>query len=302
MKGKIKDSITEIVYKNNRPLRLFKLLLGSFIVSIVYYAFVVPNSIVYGGLSGLAIPIKKLFGIEPVLFINIANIILVLISIALIGYKNTKYTVFGYLAYGIMLTICEPISKYFVIEFDSLLFSTLFYGVIYGIGFGIVYSTGFNTAGIDTVVHIIKHFIHIPTGKLASIINVFIIIFGASVFGVVKSIYAVIFLLLQNYITDLVLIGQSTHKMCYITTNELDRVSKYISDDLDIDYTILDSSKKKSISHHPLIMIVISSNYYHEFENKIIEIDPNVKITSNDCYSFDGGRRLKILPFKRVNN
>lgn len=302
MKGNIKDNIIEHVYKNNRILRLIKLVLGSFIVALVYHAFIVPNTLVYGGVSGLAIPINKLFHLNIALFINISNLILVIISLLIIGYKETRYTLFGFLFYGFMISVCEPLSNLVTLEFDSLLFSTLFYGIISGVGFGIIYSTGFNTGGVDSIVHIIQHFFHIPTGKLTASINSIIIIFGASIFGITKTIYAVIFLLIQNTLTDLVLIGQSTHKMCYIYTKELDKVSKYISDDLDLDYTILDSSVKKGKYHHPLIMIVISSNYYDEFENKIVELDPMVKITSNNCYSFDGGRRLKILPFKKVNN
>jgi uncharacterized membrane-anchored protein YitT (DUF2179 family) len=300
MKGNIKDSIIEHVYKNNRILRLFKLVLGSFVVALVYHSFIVPNTLVYGGVSGLAIPVNKLFHINTALFINVANLILVIISLFIIGYKETRYTLFGFLFYGFMISVCEPLASLITLNFDSLLFSTLFYGLISGVGFGVIYSTGFNTGGVDSIVHIIQHFFHIPTGKLTASINSIIIIIGASIFGITRTIYAVIFLLVQNALTDLVLIGQSTHKMCYITTNELDKISKYISDDLDLDYTILDSSKRKSFTHHPLIMIVIASNYYHEFENKIISIDPDVKITSNDCYSFDGGRRIKILPFKRV--
>ena len=299
MKGNVKDNVLEHIYKNNRPMRLFKIFLGSFIVAIIYYSFVVPNEMVFGGLSGLAIPFNEYFHISLSIFINVANVFLIILSLILIGYKKTRYTVLGYIVYGFMISVCAPLAKYFVINFDSKLFSTIFNAIIYGFGAGLIYSTGFNTAGTDAIVHIIQNYIHIPTGKITAIVNSVIIIIGASLFGIINSLYAIIFLIISNIVTDFVLIGKFTHRICYISTSNMDEVSKYISNDLNLDYTILDNYKKKSILHRPLLLVVIHNNYYYELEEEILKIDKTATISSSYCYSFDGGRRIKYFSFNR---
>ena len=68
-------------FKNRHLLsRILCLIFGSFIITFVYNKFLVENDIVVGGLSGLAIVIQQAFGISTTLFINVGNVLLVILS------------------------------------------------------------------------------------------------------------------------------------------------------------------------------------------------------------------------------
>ena len=119
----IQDILDKIALKDLIP-KLIMAFVGAFIVSIVYHAFVSKNSLVTGGVSGLAIIANKMFGINNTLFINVGTISLLILSMILLGFKKTSDAIIGYIAYGVMLAVTEPLAPYLDIQFDSFLIST----------------------------------------------------------------------------------------------------------------------------------------------------------------------------------
>ena len=64
------DTIIDEIYKKFNPLRYLYLLVGLFLISVSFNMFLLPNNIVFGGVSGLSIIFKKLFGIEENKYYN----------------------------------------------------------------------------------------------------------------------------------------------------------------------------------------------------------------------------------------
>ena len=79
-----KISIINEVERKNFLIRLIFFALASFLYGIIYNTFLVPNNIVIGGMSGLAIVIKELTGISNLSKLPTAGaIILIIISVLL---------------------------------------------------------------------------------------------------------------------------------------------------------------------------------------------------------------------------
>ena len=275
--------------------RMFVLVLFSLVGSLVYNCYIVPNNVVFGGMSGLAIVINKLFPVSPVFYLNILSIVSLILGIIFLGYKDTTYGVVGYLIYTLCVNITLPISKYFVLTFDSAFLNTIIFSFIHGIAFGFIYRTGFNTAGTDTIVEIFKKYRHKPIGYLSNIINGIIILSGLFVFGIVNTIYAITFLIFHNKVCDYVLMGSSVYKICLIRSKEFDKVIDYINDEVGSSYTILDSTNGVGILNRRIIMCVVPSIKFIDLRNKLTKLDKKISIVSNDCYSLDGGTVNSLL-------
>lgn len=289
------DNILEKVKKRNRVARFIVLLIGCFIVAITYNAFIVPEHIVYGGVGGVAIIVNKLTGIDTTLFINVVTFGLALISVILIGLKKTSYTIIGFLFYTIMVNITEPLAPLFQFAFDSRLFSILFYCFIDGIGFGLIYKAGFNTGGIDSVVVITQKFFKLPTAAISNIANGIIIICGAITFGLVNSIYAIIYLKIMNFISDRVVLGVSSSKLIFIKTHKLSTVEELLSKDLELGYTLIESTNGIGFLKKNIIMCVIPTDRYYDLKRELLSIDKKVEIFSNDCYTVVGGYTNSLI-------
>lgn len=289
------EEIMNIVTKKNRVPRLILLIIGSFLAALVYNVFVAPNNLVYGGVGGLAIVVNKLTGINRIIFIDVVTIILILITLIILGPKKTSYTIIGYGSYAIMISLTAPIKNYFNFTFDSFLLSVLIYSFLAGIGYGIIYKCGFNTGGADSIVTIAQHFFKAPTGKLSTIINGIIIIIGAFTFGLTKTIYAIIYLKVNNFISDVVILGMKTSKIVFIKSQHNHEVEEYLNKEVGVGYTLIDTSNGVGILKKKTIMCVVSSEHFYNMKNELIKLDKNIEIISNDCYTVEGGTTNKLI-------
>ena len=289
------DNIIEQITKKNRVSRIILLFIGAFIVALIYNAFIVPNSIVYGGVGGIAIVISKYTGIETTLLINILTAILALISIFIIGLKNTSYSIFGFLAYALMINLTSPIAPYFQFEFDSHLLSILFYACISGVGSGLIYKCGFNTGGADSIIAMAQKYFQFTTSKLSNIINGMIIIAGALTFGIQKSIYAIIYLKIINFFSERTIVGVSTNKLCFIKSNKIGDIEGLLNKELEVGYTLIESTNGVGLLKKNIIMCVVPTDRFYDLKHELINIDSNAKIISNDCYTVVGGKINKLI-------
>lgn len=289
------DNVLESITKRNRIPRFIALLIGTFIIALIYNAYIVPNNIVYGGLGGIAILANKLFGLDTTLFYNIVTIGLTGLSIILLGYKKTSYTIVGFVMYTIMVNVTDPLVSTFQLQFESNLFSILFYGVIDGLGMGLLYKAGFDTGGIDSVIAISQKYLHFPKAKLSNIINGIIVIAGALTFGIVKSIYAIIYLKLINFISDRTILGSSTSKICFIKTHKTHEVEDLLTNELEVGYTLIDSTNGIGLLKKEIIMCVIPTDRFYDLKKELMLIDKKTEIISNDCYTVVGGKTNKLI-------
>lgn len=293
---KTKDaSIFEHITKKNRINRMITLLIGSFIAALMYNTFIVPNNLVYGGLGGLAILVNNVFGININLFINLITSILIIISLILLGFKKTSYTIVGFLVYTIMINLTSPLAHYFNFKFDSMLFSIFIHSIITGFGFGLVYRTGFNTGGSDTIIQIIQHYFKVPMARVSNLINGVIIILGAATFGITKSLYAIIFLKIMNFVSDYIVLGVSSSKLCFIKTKKVKEVEQYLSENLKIGHTLIESTNGVGILKREIIFAVVPNDYFFSLKKDLFKIDPKLEFISNDCYTVENGYINKLI-------
>lgn len=289
------DNILDAVKKKNRISRFITLCIGCFIIALIYNAFIVPEHVVYGGVGGAAIIINKLFGIDTTLFINIVTIVLTLLSLILLGFKKTSYTIIGFLIYTIMINITVPISHYFEFSFESRLLTILFYSIIDGIGYGFIYKAGFNTGGMDSVVVITQKYFKFPTPLLSNLVNGAIIVSGALTFGLLNSIYAVIYLKIMNFMSDRVVLGVSSSKLIFIKSNSVTDVENLLRNELELGYTLIESTNGIGKLKKKIIMCVIPTDRYYDLKREVINIDKKATIFSNDCYTVMGGHTNRLI-------
>lgn len=281
---------------NNRLNRLLMALVGNFIACIAYYAFTVPHHIVSGGVSGLAVLVNSLFGTKITLFITVTNGVLILLSLILLGFKKTSYSLIGFVIYDLMLIITEPIAKYFVVNFDSFLMTTFFWAAIAGVGYGLVYRTGLNTGGSDVLVSILQNYFVFPYEVISNIISFVIIGFGAKTFGIVSSIYALVYVKVTNAITNKVQIGESNAKICYIESNQKSAIQEYLHKEKSVSYTLLSSTNGVGILPRTIIFTVIPSDEFDNIRKRVLKIDKHSRLIATNCYTVLGGKTNKLLP------
>ena len=292
-----KISIINEVERKNFLIRLIFFTLASFLYGIIYNTFLVPNNIVIGGMSGLAIVIKEITGLSTTVFINISTLILVIISYFVLGKDKAIYTIIGSIIFTLLLSFTSTFSYnlqgYLKNEFLIVLVSS----ISIGIANGIIYRSGFNTGGSDILASILNKYFKIPIGQCNSIINTFIIMSGAFLFGITKTIYAIFILTISSKIIDLVMLGVNDSKMIYIKSKNWKNLEKYIVNDLKLGVTEIGNKGGIFIDKEPTLLVILPFDEYYNFKYHILKYDSKAFIAAHDCYAIQNGYSKKILPF-----
>lgn len=291
--------IKEKVLKQNLISRYLIFIFGAALLAFNYNLFLLPNNYVIGGTSGLAIIFKTLFNWQPAVFLAVASVVLLTLSVILLGVKETKKTLIGSIVYPLMVSLTAPLANFVsrYLDFDTVIIPVLIAGVLYGTANGLIFKMGFNTGGGDILMKIINKYAKIPEGKAILAINSTIMLFGAIIYGPNKFIYSLIILFLNSNIIDRILIGISNSKLFMIYTKEITKVEDYIINDLKTGVTILEATGGFSKEKNDVLMCVVPNRDYYLFKEVVLEIDKNAFFVINDCYEVAGGVKRRNLPF-----
>lgn len=283
------DTIIDEIYKKFNPLRYLYLLVGLFLISVSFNIFLLPNNIVFGGVSGLSIIFKKLFGIDTSLFILISSLLLLIVSFIVLDKEKTKGSVLGTILFPIFVKLTSGFSSYLTINPSEIFLYALFGGVLYGIGAGLVFKAGFTTGGTDIINQIITKYLKVSMGTSLILSDGLIVLAGVFIFGVRKLMYAVITLYIISILTDKVLLGISDSKAFYIIAEKDEEIKEYVLKELGHGVTIFAAKGGFSKEKQNVLFCVIPTKDYFKLKEGIHSIDKEAFFVATDAYEVLGG-------------
>ena len=286
LRRKKSDKILKIVEKAHLFKRYVFLLIGTFIYALAYNLFFFKNNIVYGGASGISIITQKI--IDPSAMIFILNVLFLIMSLIFLGKKQTFNSVVGSLLYPLFVNLTKDVGNYIKIDNSNLLLIAIIGGVCVGTAAGIVFKSGFTTGGTDILNQIVAKYFKVSMGTSMLLTDGIITIAGGFFFGWTKVLYAVIVLYIINIMVDKVVLGISSSKAVYITTNEDDAVIDYLLNELDLGITLIETRGGYTNKKDQIIMCVVPPSDYFIVSEGIEHIDPKAVILVTDAYQTSG--------------
>jgi len=283
------ENIIKNIHKKHRLRRYTQLLIGLLITSVAFNLFLLPNNIVFGGVSGISIIIKQIFGLEPSIFIMIASGILLIISYIFLGKETTSASIVGSILFPVFVELTEGINSIVSLGESEMLLAAIFGGVLYGIGAGLVFKAGFTTGGTDIINQILSKYLHVSMGNAMLMSDGLIVLSGVFVFGVNKLMYALITIYIIGMLTDKVLLGISDSKAFYIITEEDEKVREYVLNYLNHGVTIFNARGGFTKEKQKVLMTVVPTKEYFKLKEGIHEIDKSAFFVVMDAYEVFGG-------------
>lgn len=283
------ENIVKEIYKKYRLKRYAELMIGLLLISVAFNLFLLPNNIVFGGVSGISIIVKQIFGLDPSIFIMVTSAILLVVSYIFLGKETTGASIVGSILYPVFVNLTSNIQTVISLGETELLLSAIFGGVIYGLGMGLVFKAGFTTGGSDIINQILSKYFHMSIGNAMLITDGLIVLSGVFVFGVNKLMYALIVVYIIGMLTDKVLLGISDSKAFYIITEQENEVRDYILNYLNHGVTIFDARGGFTKEKQKMLMCVVPTKEYFKLKEGIHEIDKSAFFVVTDAYEVSGG-------------
>lgn len=131
-----------------------KLVVGSALVAAAFQFFTFPNSIVSGGVTGIAQIIRLLTGI-PVGVLSI----LINIPIFYLGWRHrlgTRRLVLALCVMALISVLIDALALTGLVVTDEPMLGAVYGGVLNGAGYGLIYTTGTTGGGTDIVAKMLR--------------------------------------------------------------------------------------------------------------------------------------------------
>lgn len=266
--------------------RYLFLIIGTLIYATAYNLFFFKNNIVYGGASGISIITQKI--IDPSVMIFILNIFFISLSLLFLGKEKTLDSVLGSILFPIFVKLTVNIGNYIQIDNDNLLLIAIIGGVVIGFASGIIFKSGFTTGGTDILNQIVSKYLKVSIGTSMLMTDGVIVLLGGFFFGWTRVLYAIIVLYIINIMVDKVVIGISSNKAVYITTDEDDLICDYLLNELNVGITLIETRGGYTNKKDQIIMCVVPTSLYFELKSGITKIDSKAVILVTDAYQTSG--------------
>ena len=274
------------VFSRSSISRFIYFILGMLLFSFSFNYFLLPNDLVFGGVSGLSIIFKNV--LDPSIFVFVVSSILLVISYIFLGKEKTFGSAVGSLLLPVFLKIMSFVTDN-IDKVDEVFLAVIFGGLLAGVGIGFVYKAGFTMGGTDIINQIIHKYFKISLGKCMLISDGSIVLCSFFSFGLIKFMYAVVVLYIISTMTDKVLLGISNSKAFYIVTSQVNEVKNYVMVKLGHGITIFDAVGGFSKEDQKVLFCVIPTRDYFKLKEGIHDIDKDAFFVVTDAYEVFGG-------------
>ena len=280
------------------PLQMFRdyvmITVASFIYAVSVSMFLDPNSLAPGGITGIAIILNRLFGIETGTWMLLINIPILLIGIWKFGLRFILSTIYCTALTSLFTNLLTPVGA---VTTDPLL-ASLAGSALMAVSMGWVFKAGSTTGGTDIIIKLLRlKFPYLKTGALFFLTDVVIVIASAFVFrNIDKALYAGIVVIITSVVLDVVLYGRDEAKLIYIISDHAEKIAGRLLEELDIGVTYVQGSGAYSGKEKSVIMCAMKKNISPKAEEIVKEEDPLAfMIVTSATEIFGEGYKLSLI-------
>ena len=266
-------------------LRFLFITIGAVLMAVSLEYFLVPNSVVDGGITGISIILSELTKVQLGIFIFIINL-----PFLYLGYKQIGKTFAFSTAYGIVILSVSTALFHHAVPFtDEKILAVLFGGILLGLGVGIVIRAGGSLDGTEIVAILVSKKMRLPVGQIIMFINFFIFIIAAFVYGWDSAMYSMVTYYIAAKVMDIVVEGLNESRSVTIISKEYEEISQAIQDRLGRSTTFIYAKGGYLLENTQMIYCVLTRLELTKLKDIVHDIDENAFIAIENVSDVMGG-------------
>ena len=264
--------LTSILVKWN-PLRYFGILLGCLVAASSINLFVVPSSLLTGGVTGIAIIFYFLAGLPIGLQTLAYNVPLLIASYKLLGKKYTLDVVIGTVMFSLALDATKFLNG--MLPVDDLMLASIYGGIFNGIGYGIVFRMNGSTGGFDILGAIFKKYYSMEIGSVIFGFNCLIVAIAGGLFSIQGAMFTLICMYVTSQMTNKIIDGFNRRKAILIVSNKATDIADGIIADIGRGVTFLNGEGAYTGDPKKIVMVVVSMTQIAKIKIIVNTVDRN---------------------------
>ena len=235
MRTNKKERMIGMTKRLNLLLEFVMLTLGAVIAAFAIEEFLVPNTILDGGVIGIGIMINNLTGVSLSILTIVLNIPFLIIGSRQLGKLFIVKAGYSMAVFSVFVEIFKPLEN----ATSETILAVCFGGVILGLGVGIIIKFGGCLDGTETVAIMLNKKKDWPVGRLVLGMNLVIYAIAGLLFGFDRAMYSLLTYFITSKVLDMVESGLEQAKAAMIITDDAREVADKIYKQLGRTVTIM---------------------------------------------------------------
>ena len=253
-------------------------------------AFLIPNHVLGGGVSGIATLIFYATGISTGISVFVINAVLVLISLKVLGPSFGIKTVYSIVVVSVFMSllqhfITDPMMAGEIKPFvEEKILAAILGGGLAGLAIGVAFTQGGSTGGTDIVAMMVCKYRNISQGRVILLIDILII--GSSYFVIENDkiqaiIYGFVVMGVCSYCIDLVLTGNKQTVQAFIFSSKPNEVAERIAKETNRGVTLIKGTGWYTKHEGDILMVVTHKRESQQILRIVKDEDPKAFMTMN---------------------
>ncbi len=272
-----KEQENEIHYEEDKTFKrrfldYLTITAASAIYAVAVSLFLDPNSLAPGGVTGIAIILNRITGLETGSWMFAVNIPILILGMWKFGWRFILSTLYCTMMMSVFTNLLSPLGA---LTEDPLL-ASLAGGSLMAVSLGLVFKAGATSGGTDIIIKLLRlRLPHLKTGLLFLLTDAVIVTASAFVFqNIDTALYAGLVVFINSILLDMVLYGRDGAKMFFIISDNHQVIVKRLLEELDISATYISGQGAYSGSVKNVILCIVKKHLSPKLEEIVRQEDP----------------------------
>ena len=252
---------------------------GTFIVSIAVYFFMLPSHISVGSGAALAMVLSNFIPLSVSTITLIMNVGLLILGFLLIGPEFGAKTVYSTILLPVFLAAWEVILPNQPSITQDPLLDTVCYILVVGIGLSVLFSHNASSGGLDIVAKIMNKYLKMEVGKAMSLSGIVVALSSVLCYDTKTVVLSVLGTFFGGIVVDYFIFGINIKRRVCVISKELDTIVNFVLHDLHSGATLYNSTGAYDKTSRTEMITIVDKNEYRQLMDFIHKTDPKAFVT-----------------------
>lgn len=284
-------SLSKLKVDHQQMKDIFMLFIGVLCYAVGYTAFILPEKVVMGGVSGLSALIFYATGFPPGYSIWLLNFLMLGIAIKTLSRKFIYRTFIGVTMLAVVVAVLQPFfaAHPVITAGEDKFMHVLIGGLMGGIGLGVIYSHNGSTGGTDILIAILNKYFRMSFGRAMQFIDFTIITSSYLLFHSVELIvYGAVFTLVASYMCDYIVNGARQTVQFIIISKHYKEIADVINKSVHRGVTLVEGKGWYSQNEVDILIVMARRYESQDIFRCIKKIDPDALVSQTNCQGIFG--------------
>ena len=266
---------------------LIWILAGNTCYALAVTMFVLPNGLITGGTTGLALFFYNQLGVPVQVVVSIFNVVMFALGALMLGKKFAFTTIIRTFYYPFILSVLQGIPALASPTEDKLL-AVIFSGLMIGAGIGAVLRVGASTGGMDIPPLVLNKKMGIPVSLSMNVLDVGVLLLQMAFSDREGVLHGILLVLIYTTVLNRVLLMGNARMQVKIMSDKYLEINEAISSELDRCVTLMKSQTGYLKKDGYMVLTVVSNRELVRLNQLIQNLDPKAFIVINQVNEVRG--------------